>query len=217
MAVKISTDFDQTIKELNKMQTNAQKVIDRTLNDFRSRGPGWVAQEIVKEYNIKKSEIGKGSHDKIETSASSETIEIKYEGRVLTPVHFGMTPKAPKQTYKANKKYTTPEFEHKETKKVRTFKTPKHYNIALTIKKNGKKVLGGKYDTPPFLAKSNGESGKYIPFQRVGKDRLPIVAIKTASLPQMVDNDEVQERIYKAIDDKLGRRLDHYMKRYLGK
>ena len=41
-----------------------------------------------------------------------------------------------------------------------------------------------------------------------------IEAVKTVSLPQMVSSERTHERIQAAINEGLGKRLDHHMKRY---
>ena len=57
----------------------------------------------------------------------------------------------------------------------------------------------------------------YIPFQRQSQNRKDIKAIKTLSMPQMVSNQEVEKDIYEAINEKLGKRFDHYVDTYLKK
>lgn len=54
-------NFKQITAKLDNMKKAPQAVLDRTLSDARTRVPGWVAKEVVKEYNIPKNEIsGKG-------------------------------------------------------------------------------------------------------------------------------------------------------------
>ena len=52
----------------------------------------------------------------------------------------------------------------------------------------------------------------YIPFQRKSTDRKDIQAIKTVSVPQMIDSERTAPNITKAINENLGKRLDHHMK-----
>ena len=85
------------------VENGGKKAISNTIKDVKARAPGWIAQEVTAVYNIKKSEItpsGSGKPKKMAGSIkiTGETIEelaITYKGRLLTPVHFGMTPKAP--------------------------------------------------------------------------------------------------------------------------
>ena len=55
MSISVKTNFNQVYKELGQMQKAPEKVIKRTIADFKRRAPSWIAQEVVKEYNIKKA------------------------------------------------------------------------------------------------------------------------------------------------------------------
>ena len=220
--VKLS-NYNSILNEIGKMESNAQKVIDRTLKDFKTRGVGWVAQEVVKEYNIKKSDVNKsGPVGRIKVTNNNGESGIVYQGHPLTPLHFSITPKQSKGFRKGktlvnakNLNVQTPYHTKNGEKPVAAFaRIPRKYKVNVTIKKGEKKELKGKYDTPVFMASVKG--ARAIPFQRVPEtDKME--SIKTVSLPQMVDNDEVQKGIGKAIDEKLGKRFDHYSNMYLKK
>lgn len=187
--------YEDVLKQIDSMQKDSAKVINRTIGDFKTRGPGWVSQEVVREYNIKKKDVnetkkGVKNAGKIRVGGVSlDNIEIQYQGRLLTPTHFAMKPTARPANGIA-------------------------YTVTAQIKKKGsRKALSHKV----FLAKSGGEGTKQIPFQRVGSARLPITTIKTVSVPQMITNETVEENIYKRISEELGKRLDHNLKRILGK
>ena len=49
--------YEDVINQISSMKRDSAKVINRTIGDFKSRGPGWVSQEVVKEYNIKKKDV----------------------------------------------------------------------------------------------------------------------------------------------------------------
>lgn len=187
--------YEDVMKQINSMHKDSAKVINRTIGDFKTRGPGWVSQEVVREYNIKKKDVnenkkGVKNAGKIRVGGVSlDNIEIIYQGRVLTPTHFDMKPTSRPDNGKA-------------------------YTVTAQIKKSGgRKALSHK----AFLAESGGEGTKQIPFQRTGTARLPINPIKTVSVPQMITNETVEENIYKRISEELGKRLDHNLKRILGK
>lgn len=185
-------------KELARRVEPAKKVIQRTVSDIRNGVPGIVADEVRTIYNIQKKEITpikkkpKKLAGHIAVSGQSiETVTIVYEGRPLTPIHFGMTPKKlPKTKTRTNK--------NGETKKYRA-----KYKVKAKIKKGEKKVV----HTDAFLGSNRG--GGYIPFKRTGAGRYPIESIKTVSLPQMVDNPNVREQIKSSINDLLAKRLEH--------
>lgn len=78
--------------------------VSYTIKDIKSRAPGCIADETAAVYNIKKTEItpAKTKEDfrkkAVSVSISGETLEtisIVYRGRVLTPIHFSMSPKIP--------------------------------------------------------------------------------------------------------------------------
>lgn len=184
--------YDEIIKEINDMELKGKKVIQRTTSDFRSRGPGWISQEVTKEYNIKKKDVNEtktGVKNKGTIKVKGvkiDEIAIEYKGRVLTPTHFSMLPK-----------------ERKE-------RGP--YVVSAKIKKSGnRKPLSSK----AFLAAAGGAGTTQIPFQRSGTERLPIEAIKTVSVPQMIDNERVSKNIYTRMNEELGKRLEHHMKQIM--
>lgn len=182
--------YDDLVKDINSMQAKSKKVVQRTVADFKSRGPGWVSQEVVKEYNIKKKDIneakkGVKNAGTIKVRGTKiDDLSIVYQGRLLTPTHFGMTPKA------------RPE-------------NGKRYTVQAKIKRGGgKKPLGHRV----FLAHSGNDGSIQIPFQRRDKERLPIDVIKTVSVPQMITNEKVSRDIHDRINAELGKRLEHHMK-----
>lgn len=214
MSVKIELkDYKQIMSDLGKLEKSARKVVDATTKDFKSRGPGWISQEVTKEYRIKKAEVSKSSSaGTVKPKLQGDTISIAYKGRVLTPLHFLLTPKAAKG-FKNSKTLVNADnlnIAGGRTPPTAYARTPRKYKVSVTIKKGSKKQLLGKNDNPVFI----GPNG--LPFQRTGDGR-KIDVIRTVSLPQMVGNEEVQENISKTIDEKLGKRFEHHMKRFMGR
>ena len=72
-----------------------------------------------------------------------------------------------------------------------------------------------KFGTPVFLAPQ--KQGVVLPFQRMTKKRMPIYAIHTTSIPQMIENKKVSEDIHGRIDDLLAERLQHNVDRIADK
>lgn len=184
-------NYQSLVNDIQNIEKQSKKAVQRTISDFKSRGPGWVSQEIVKEYNIKKKDINEAKKgvskggNKIRIAGTSvDNLSILYRGRLLTPTHFGMRPT------------------------VRPAKN-KPYAVTAQIKKGGgRKVLGRSV----FLAPSGSAGTKQIPFQRRGEARIPIDVIKTLSVPQMVTNEKVAENIQKRMKEELGKRLEHHLK-----
>lgn len=182
-------NYDQLIKDISNINKNTQKAVSRTISDFKSRGPGWISQEVTNEYNIKKKDVNetrstrKGASTIKVAGTKVDDIEIIYRGRLLTPTHFSMKP-----TSRPNSGA---------------------YTVSAQIKKSsGRKALGSNV----FLASSGAAGTTQIPFQRRGTARLPVDVIKTLSVPQMVTNEKVAENINKRIQEELGKRLEHNLK-----
>ena len=217
------SNLQQLVADLEAIENGGKKAISNTIKDVKARAPGWIAQEVTAVYNIKKSEItpsgsgkpkkmaGSGKPKKMAGSGSiqitGETIEelaITYEGRLLTPVHFGMTPKAPPRG--------------------------KSYTLKASVLKGQKKVIGRYLNTRtpggPFSQRSHNilmgtgntksDGTSWIPFQRMSKTRTDIKKLTTISVPQMITSDRTNEAIMLRLNTETSKRLEHHMKRALG-
>lgn len=206
-------NYKQLISVVKAYNNRGSAALEYTVKDMRSRAPGWVAQEVAQVYNIKKEEIkptkikknGEKPKSAGTVKVSGDTIEqftITYTGHLLTPVHFDMTPKAP---------------------------TPgKDYVLRMQVYKGGKKERIGRYKATrkrggPYSEQSHNilmgtgntkvNGVNWIPFQRMSKKRTDLKKFTTVSLPQMVDNEVVNENIYKRLNEETEKRLTHHMKR----
>lgn len=181
---------------INKMDV----VFDRTLKDMVSRAPGKIASAVTWMYGIKKSEVKykkDGPHKsagKISIAGQElSTVEFRYSGRLLTPLHFGMTPK---QRPEGKKKY---KIKAKIKKRLKAFPS-----------RPEKSVDGGL-----FLAAAPTMQSKQLPWYRYSKDPTDIRPLKTISLPQMVDNKLVKRQINKDVGELFHKRLDHHLAQYI--
>ena len=43
--------YNDVMDDINNMRAQSEKAIQRTISDFKSRGPSWISQEVCKEYN----------------------------------------------------------------------------------------------------------------------------------------------------------------------
>lgn len=135
------SNLHQLVADLEAIENGGKKAISNTIKDVKARAPGWIAQEVTAVYNIKKSEItpsGSGKPKKMAGSIqiTGETIEelaITYKGRLLTPVHFGMTPKAPPRG--------------------------KSYTLKAQVLKGQKKVVG-RYTRPSSPSSKKGPASR---------------------------------------------------------
>lgn len=206
-------NFQKLMDTIEELDEKGRKAVQNTVKDVKARAPSWIAQEVTQVYNIKKSEItpaGKGAKPKKMAGTikvKGETIEeltITYEGRMLTPVHFGMSPKTPPQG--------------------------KSYTLTMQVVKGKKKVIGRYKNTRtpggPYSershnilmgtgAKSGGTS--HIPFQRMSKTRTDIRKFTATSVPQMISSERTSERIMTRLHDETAKRLQHNIDRAIGK
>lgn len=207
-------NFQKLMDTVAQIDEQGRKAVKATVRDVKARAPSWIAQEVTSVYNIKKGEItpsGKNSSKPKKmagsVSVSGETIEelaLTYKGRLLTPVHFGMTPKAPP----AGKSYT----------------------LKAQILKGSKKVIGRYKNTRtkggPYSQRSHwilmgtgntqADGTSWIPFQRMSTTRTDIQKMTTISVPQMITSDRTNEAIMLRLNTETKKRLDHHLKRALG-
>ena len=216
-------NFQKLMDTVAQIDEQGRKAVKATVRDVKARAPSWIAQEVTSVYNIKKGEItpsgknsskpkkmaGSGKPKKMASSIqiTGETIEelaITYKGRLLTPVHFGMTPKDPPRG--------------------------KSYTLKASVLKGQKKVIG-RYLNPrtpggPFSQRSHNilmgtgntksDGTSWIPFQRMSKTRTDIKKLTTISVPQMITSDRTNEAIMLRLNTETSKRLEHHMKRAPG-
>ncbi len=210
-------DYSILQKQLEQMQKAPEQVINSTLAEARVRIPGWVSTEVAKVYNVKSEKLqpGEKSLGGIRVKADDvSSIRVTYSGRLLTPYHFALEPKTPQPSYT---------LKHKVYKKGRAKTLGKVKTLTQKQKKNLVKNFTGegtqKSERSPIMLMHTGNKREggidYIPFQRVSKNRKELHVIKTTSLPQMIDNKTVRPNIDKRIEENIGKRFDHYMKRYV--
>ena len=188
------TNLAKLVDELKDVNKDIDKALGRTIADCKTRGPAQVTKAVTAVYGIKSSDVtaaGKAAKGGAKTVGSIkvkgvtvDSVQLVYKGRLLTPTHFSMTPKK------------RPE-------------TGKKYKVKAAIFKGQKKVLGSSV----FLAASGAAGTTEIPFKRETKKRLPIQAIRTVSIPQMITNEKVSEDIKARMDDLLTKRLQHNTER----
>lgn len=200
--MNIHVDFPNKAEIKKKLALHEKavgKAVRKTIYDFKKRAPGWIRASIGEQYGIKKSDIPKPSFGKNGTfkiaGVTIDNIRLKYSGGVLTPTHFKMRPTARPQ---------------------------KKYKVTAVIKGSTRKELSSiAFLARAKKAKTNesnaGTAPIQIPFQRTGDGRLPIMPIKTLSVPQMITNPKVADSIEERISDGLGKRMQHNLEQELSK
>lgn len=200
-------------KQIKDMKKAPRQVLKSLTADAKKRAPGWVATEVSKVYGVKKSEItGKKIGSVKVQGGNIDQVQIVYKGRVLTPTHFSMSPKAPKPNRGSyTLKASIIKGERTTLGKVKKLTKKQRAALAKNFTRSGTQ----KSDHSPVMLMPTGST--YIPFQRRSTNRKDVQAVKTVSLPQMVSSERTEKGIQTAISDGLGKRLNHHMQRYMGK
>ena len=199
-------------KQLEDMKKAPKQVLKSLTSDAVKRVPGWVAKEVTKVYGVKKGEITGKKIGTVRTEGKSfDEVKVIYKGRVLTPTHFSMTPKAPSESGTYTLRATILKGNRATMGKVKKLTKKQRAALAKNFTRSGSR----KSSSSPVMLMRTGST--YIPFQRVSHNRKDVVAVKTLSLPQMVSSKRTEKGIQTAINDGLGKRLDHHMQRYMGK
>lgn len=194
-------------KTLQGYENKSETAIKRTVSDFKSRAPGWTSKAIRQHYGVDTAAI-KSAGPRIKTGigqthAAGKVVEnaaLEYNGKVLTLTHFKQSPKTPAPKGFESKRHLIPGQYTSNGGPVVWARKPKKYTIKATIKKSST-----SFGSDSFITKSNGAT---LPFQRTADTRFPVKAIKTVSVPQMIDND-AEKTIYELIEENLGKRLEN--------
>lgn len=201
-------------KKLRKLENGGKVAIERTVSDFTTRAPAWVSKGIREHYGVDTAAIkdAETKPKRGKTSIKVAGVEVDgaalvYKGRTLTPIHFKMSPKQRPENPQ-NKYVRIPGQAIAGAGDVAMIKPPKKYKVKATI------IKGKRASLPAgtFIAPGNG--GATLPFQRKGEARTPIEAVRTLSVPQMIDG-RARETIEEAISEKLGARFEHHIKQIM--
>lgn len=201
----------ELVKRLQKLENGGKVAIQRTVSDFAKRAPAWVSKEIRQHYGVDAAAIKESAkapkRGRTSINVSGITVDgatLVYKGRTLTPTHFKMSPKA-RPTAQQKKPVKVPGQIIAGTP-VAMVRPPKRYTVKATIIKGKRTSLG----TGTFITEGNG--GVALPFQKKDPEhRGPIEAVRTLSVPQMIDG-RAREGIERTISEKLGERFEHHIK-----
>lgn len=205
----------EVVKRLQKLRDGGEVAIKRTVSDFTSRGPGWVSKGIREHYGVDASAIKEAAkrpsrgHTSIRvTGISVDGATLEYKGRTLTPLHFKMSPKQAPTTKQKNP-IRIPGQVIAAGLSVAMVRPPKPYTVKATIIKGQRSAMSSN----TFL--TAGRGGVVLPYQKSKKSddgRQPIEAVRTLSVPQMIDG-KARETIEQTINTKLGERFNHHIER----
>lgn len=174
-------NFDSLMRQVQQLKDGGKKAIKNTVNDMKARAPGWISDEVRKQYNIKKSEImpakkgegGKAANIRV-SGETIETMTLIYTGKPLTPLHFSMTPKRPAAL--TDKKRAIPgegvNAKGGAALNVAMARVRKKYSITLQIKK-GKGTATRKVRNATFYCSGSQWIGNDDPVPEVTCWKIP--------------------------------------------
>lgn len=206
MAGGISIDvanYDQVCKDLRKVPKDLAVGLKRFNVRLAKSGVNTVVRnEVTRVYNIKKGDLAGEStrrYDQVQTISLAGVgipfFNVTYTGRMLTPGHFGMTPK----TRPGN----TPPF-------VFGRRAGRNYKVRWKpFRAGGREVLESNSGLPAFIASANNAE---LAFARLGSRPKPIEAIKRLSVPIMIENEKVAPQIQQEIEKRIEKELARLMK-----
>lgn len=186
------TNLADLKKQFDKMNDQSKTAVKKTVTDFKTRAPAWVSAAVAEKYGISKKDVKSTMKGTRRAEGVINLGGIEVENIALVYSGRVLTPTHFKM------KPTAP--------------TAKRRDITAEI------IKGSRVSLAPgraFLADNRG--GGYIPFMRTGDDRYPIKSIKTLSVPQMITNEEVAEKIAENISAGLQKRLEHHVQQQLKK
>ena len=210
-------NYEAVKKQIQKMQKAPKKVIESTLKEVKAknRGQSWIAQGVAQRYNIKAKEITGQKIGKVAFKGDTlKTLHIEYGGRLLTPTHFGMTPKKPgKGTYTLKYKVMNSGKEFKQPVQKMTKK--QRAALGKNFTRSGSR---NSPQSPWMLQRASAESGTFIPFQRRKQPGKMEFVQRAISLPQMITegkNGPMHPEVAQSFNENLEKRFNHYVDKYL--
>ncbi|HWQ29879.1 MAG TPA: phage tail protein [Negativicutes bacterium] len=186
----INLEIDASgLKKIEKSLYGIQKQIPAATASALNRTLDYTSTQwgklITRRYSIKTSDV-KGKIKKFPASKLILSASMNVTGSRLSFVHFPYTPKVPG--------------------------TNKQVKVKVK-KESGYKQIGTK--RKPFVATTGAKSAdktQFNIFKRTTNKRLPIVVLRTLSLPQMASNKEVSKKVQSLAQKKLGERIEHEIK-----
>jgi hypothetical protein len=201
----------EIVKRLHKLKDGGEVAIKRTVSDFTNRGPGWVSKGIREHYGVDTKAIKdagpkkkRGGTSVKVSGVSVDGASLEYKGRTLTVTHFKQSPKK-RPTGQQAQPLRVPGQAIAGAGDVAMIRPPKKYTVKATIIKGQRSSL----PAGTFIAEGNG--GVSLPFQRTSAARSPIEAVRTLSVPQMIDG-RARDTISDKINTELDKRFEHNIK-----
>jgi hypothetical protein len=184
-----------------KLDKSEQKKLEKKLRNLAHKTPNVLARAINRVVSNVGKNIKKNVRENYEISSRDvgETLDLekanknRLVGRVvstgnLIPIYnFKMTPNIPWQQMSA---------------------TPLEYRVKIKKKEGYKKITG-------MFVQILKKTGKISTFERVDKNHYPLRDVYSLSVPQMIGNKEVLDKIEKEANETLRKRVNHEVERMI--
>lgn len=170
-----------------EMPNAAYSAVKRTLSHVRTS----IGRLVPQEYQIKTTDVKNAVSNPNVQRGQITKASLLVKGRTLSFAHFKFTP--------------------------RMSKTKRKVKVKIKRQDGYKPV---ETNPLPFVASTGAASADKIQnnvFRRLGKERLPIVVLRTLSVPQMVGNEKIAEQIQQIATEKLDERITHEIEYRLDK
>ena len=207
MAEGITVDvanYDQVCKDLQKVPKNLAVGLKRFNVRMAKSGINTVVRnEVTRVYNIKKKDVNAESNRRYDQVGSIDLagvavpfFNVTYKSRqMLTPTHFGMTPKT--------RPGAMPPF-------VWGRRGGRNYKVRWKpFRAGGREVLTADSGLPAFIASANNAE---LAFARTSSEPKPLEVIKRLSVPIMIHDEKVAPQIQSEVEKRIAKELDRLMK-----
>lgn len=211
VAVEIKVDSEKAMRQLMRAGKQAAKQMDWATKDMKRAAPGIVASHTVSRYNIAKGKVNANSKTfkgGCRMTGGIADLSIVYTGEMMTPVHFGMSPKAhnPGRGYTVKAKIL-------KGSPARLGEWRKPWSQGGAYGAKAKPML--MPDKVPPISRDGGKTKRKKPGKGPGTmahSGGTYEAVKVISVPQMVGNEhiidgtlnELQERRQSILIKRLG-------------
>lgn len=205
VAISVKMQDAVALAELKQLEKLSSQALERTMKDIKSRGPSWIAKGVSREYNMSSAQV-KANVKLSVTGNGIGDLSFNYKGRMLTPTHFKMAPTAPKDgayTIKA----TIKRGQRVTIGKVKKLTKKQRQNIGRNFTRQGKR---NSPQSPPMLV--SAKAG-HLPFQRTKQPGNFDTAIKTLSVPQMIQDGsgKTKDKVSKELNEGIEKRFSHHI------
>lgn len=179
--------LDKELQRMSKTQERVQVAVMHAINRVADRTRTSITREAAKDYIIKVGTVREAIKVR-KTDKTTMTAVITATGKNIELKEFRVKPMRVQHKGRRNKR------------------------LRVQVKKNS----GAKELSRAFVAQLQGQSGLNV-YERVGRERYIVNKLFGPSVPQMIKNESVLERIRRTAEDRLNQETNRQITRLLEK